>query len=446
MSTLVKMRQRQIDLVAESKDLFATIEREKRPLTDKEKERDDEIEAELLTLKGDIERAERNAERAKLLPEVPDPNAETGRVAAEPKKESEKFTSFGEQLQAIASSARPGVTSESWDRRLVNIYTPPSAVGAGPTGSNSSTPSEGGFLVQTDYSTALLERAHEGGEILSRVTRLPVSTNSNGMVIPGVDENSRANGQRWGGVRVYWADEADTVTATKPKFRRIELKLKKLMGLWYVTEEMLEDAATLEAVGNKAFSEEIQFSTELAIMSGTGSGQMLGFQNSGAAIVINPVSAQANDTIVTANILSMWARMPFRSRKRAIWYVNQDAEPQLWNLTIGSGTAVKLLYTPPGVDGNNTPYGLLLGRPVIPVEQAATLGTPGDIQLCDPSEYIMADKRGLQTASSMHVRFVNDEQVFRFTYRLDGQPAWNQPLTPFNGTNTQSPFILLGAR
>ncbi len=49
----------------------------------------------------------------------------------------------------------------------------------------------------------------------------------------------------------------------------------------------------------------------------------------------------------------------------------------------------------------------------------------------------------MKAATSIHVRFVNDESVFRFTYRCDGQPAWNAPLTPFKGTNTLSPFIAL---
>jgi hypothetical protein len=46
----------------------------------------------------------------------------------------------------------------------------------------------------------------------------------------------------------------------------------------------------------------------------------------------------------------------------------------------------------------------------------------------------------------MHVRFLNDEQTFRWTIRNDGQPIWNAPLTPFKGTNTLSPFISLDVR
>jgi len=56
------------------------------------------------------------------------------------------------------------------------------------------------------------------------------------------------------------------------------------------------------------------------------------------------------------------------------------------------------------------------------------------------SQYLMIDKGALQTASSIHIRFLYDENVFRFTYRCDGQPIWNAPLTRFKGS-TVSPFV-----
>jgi HK97 family phage major capsid protein len=99
---------------------------------------------------------------------------------------------------------------------------------------------------------------------------------------------------------------------------------------------------------------------------------------------------------------------------------------------------------PGGLSGS--PYATLYGRPVIPVEYCQTLGTKGDIVLVDLSQYMVIDKGGLQSAQSMHVRFLNDEQTFRWTIRNDGQPIWNAPLTPFKGSNTLSPFICVETR
>jgi HK97 family phage major capsid protein len=137
----------------------------------------------------------------------------------------------------------------------------------------------------------------------------------------------------------------------------------------------------------------------------------------------------------------MW----IRSRQNAVWLINQDIEPQLYQLSQTVGTGGLPMFLPAG-GSNNAPSSTLFGRPIIPIEYASTLGTPGDIILADFSQYVLADKRGMQAATSMHVRFLTDEMTFRFTYRVDGQPIWNLPLTPFKGTSSKSPFVVLAAR
>ena len=55
------------------------------------------------------------------------------------------------------------------------------------------------------------------------------------------------------------------------------------------------------------------------------------------------------------------------------------------------------------------------------------------------------EKGGIESASSIHVQFLTDETTFRFVYRFDGGPMWSSTLTPFKGSNTQSPFVVLAA-
>jgi HK97 family phage major capsid protein len=112
-------------------------------------------------------------------------------------------------------------------------------------------------------------------------------------------------------------------------------------------------------------------------------------------------------------------------------------------MAVGTGGAP--VFMPPG-GLSGAPYGTLMGRPVIPVEYCATVGTEGDIILADLSQYLMIDKGGINAASSMHVRFIYDEMAYRFIYRVDGQPIWNSALTPKNGSNTLSPFVTLATR
>jgi hypothetical protein len=58
----------------------------------------------------------------------------------------------------------------------------------------------------------------------------------------------------------------------------------------------------------------------------------------------------------------------------------------------------------------------------------------------------MIDKGGIQAAESMHVQFLTDQMAYRWTYRLDGQPAWRTTLTPANGSATLAPFVTLATR
>jgi HK97 family phage major capsid protein len=96
---------------------------------------------------------------------------------------------------------------------------------------------------------------------------------------------------------------------------------------------------------------------------------------------------------------------------------------------------------------SNSPYNTLLGRPIIPIEQAATLGTVGDIIFADLSGgYLLAEKGGIASDMSVHVRFVYDESTFRFVMRVDGQPVRAAALTPYKGSETQSHFIVLATR
>jgi HK97 family phage major capsid protein len=100
----------------------------------------------------------------------------------------------------------------------------------------------------------------------------------------------------------------------------------------------------------------------------------------------------------------------------------------------------------PGTTLANAPYGMLLGRELVVIEQASAIGDLGDITLANLGEYLIIEKGGLQTAESMHVRFLFDEMTFRFIYRINGKPAWKTKLTPYKGAFDLSPFVGLEAR
>jgi len=359
------------------------------------------------------------------------PNVVGGEAAGE-------FAHFGDFLSCVADAAQSPATA---DQRLF----------AAAPGMQTKVDSDGGFLIPVEQSNELIRRVYELGQILSRVRRVPLSGNT--LTIPYVDETSRATGSRLGGVRGYWVEEAGSITDSQMTFGRLELKLKKAGAVGYVTEEMAMDYAASGSILMDSFAEELTFIVEDSIIRGTGAGQPQGILGSNSLVTVTKATNQTADTIWGDNLTAMWARMWARSRPNSVWYYNQDCEPQLSSATatgrFGSeSTSVTGLpmFVPSGSIFNNTPFATIFGRPAIPVEYCSTLGDVGDLILMDPTQYLFADKGGMQTASSIHVRFLTDEQTFRVTWRVDGQPMWNSALTPFKGSATLSPNVVLEAR
>lgn len=348
---------------------------------------------------------------------------------AEPKDEGLKFASFGEQLQAIANVE----IKHTLDPRLKVA-----------SGMSEGTGSEGGFLVEPEFTGGLLMRAYDTGILAKECWKVPMSKSS--LVMKVIDETSRADGSRRGGILTYWTEEAGVLTKSKTKFREIRIDLKKLTGLYYATDELLEDSAALEATIKKLFAEDFGFKIDDAIWNGTGAGMPLGLLNSAGLVSQAKETNQTAATVVAENIINMWNRMPASSMSKAKWYINQDVMPQLMQMYIPVGTAGVPVFMPPG--GLVTaPYGTLLGKPIQPIEQCAALGTVGDIVFADLSQYILGEKSGgIQAASSIHVRFLYGESTFRFILRMDGQPLQNSAVTAFKGSTTRSPYVALATR
>lgn len=311
---------------------------------------------------------------------------------------------------------------------------------AAATGMGTAIPSDGGFAVPIEVAAGIEYDMFQSGELLSRVDARTISGDA--IAYNVIDETSRAT-TRFGGVLGYWVDQGTAPTASQPKLARVELKLRKVGALGYMTDELVADAAALGGELQSYFSEELQFQVEDAITEGTGAGQPLGYLSAPCVVSIAKESGQAAATINTTNLSKMWARLPARSQKNAVWLINVDCQPQLDFLSIAVGTG--------GLEPrfvNYTAEGLttIKGRPVVPVEYNATLGTVGDIVLADLTKYRLIRKGGVDQASSIHVLFASGQQTFRAFYRCDGQPMPRAAITPFKGTNTLSPFITLATR
>ncbi len=402
-------------------------------LTEDERKRLDAIEARQEVVSADLGRENRRRERERALPLAADVRVEVGRNLAEDDPNpwgKPNEAPFGRFLQAVYSAQ----TGQGIDPRLTYI--------AAAQGAGAAIGPDGGFLVGKTMADSIKLRM-TAGEIFRRLDPIPLDAGTDSIEINMIDESSRATGSRFGAVQGYWIDEGTAPTASRPKFYKYSLKLKGLAALGYATNNLLRNAAALETVMLNAFAQELLFLVEDSVINGGGAGQPLGILNAGCLVSVSKETGQAAATIVYENLSKMWARMLIPSRSNAVWLMNADIEPQLDSLALTAGLGA---LEPRFVAYDQQGVLRIKGRPVIPIEYAATLGTVGDLILADFREYGFIEEQIAQ-ASSMHVAFTTNEMCYRVTYYVDGGAKMRTALTPYKGTsNTQSPFVALATR
>ncbi len=443
MNKLVKLQGQRADTAAKMTAIHDKAVDEDRDFTEDEQTQWDALDAEEKRVSTQIEQEKRlialNADLETSDRESEPPLEMVSRTTVGDDLTTQKpWESFGHYLVGVwrASLLREGLPGGYVDDRFKPEMLKQSRAA---TGASEGVDTAGGFLVKPQFETELFRVIHDQGAIISRLTEQVITGPK--LVINAVDETSRANGSRWGGIQVYWANEAATVDSAKGRLREMELNLNKLFGLFYATSELLNDADALGGIANRAFAEEFNFVIEDRVVNGTGVGQPLGILN--AACTVSHTRAVANQ-ISTEDIIEMWARMHSRSRANAVWLIEQSIEPQLYTMDLATGTSGTTTFMPPG-GLSGAPYATLLGRPIIPVEQCAALGTVSDIIFADLSAFLYVHQGAMSSDSSIHVRFVNDEVVFRYLMRLDIMPLWSSALTPHSSGNTLSPFVTLAA-
>lgn len=424
------LKARKSTLIAQASALNAAASADGRDLTDDELAQFDGLKAQIESVNRQIDAEQFIADAAASIGiEVPD-----GVVSITDNRDDDPthgFRTFGEFAQSVrVASQRNGRVD---DRLTINAAAPS-------TFGNENSGIDGGFSIPPQYSTEIWMHSLEQDSLLPYTDNTEISGNS--IVLPK-DETTP-----WGtdGIRAYWQAEATAGTPNKPKIGIITLRLHKLLSLVPITDELLADSTALGSYLAKKLPISIRWKTDEALLFGSGNGAPLGALSGNASIVQAKESGQATGTLLPLNIANMVARLPAGSFGRAIWLINNEALPALWTLNSNN----QILYLPYGSGKSalqDSPYGSLLGRPIIVSQHAKSFSSQGDISLLDMSYYRSITKsEGIRTDMSMHLYFDADAAAFRAVFRIDGQPAIYNPITPQNGSKTLSPFVQLGAR
>lgn len=347
------------------------------------------------------------------------------------------YHNFGEFAKAVAA---PDQKFHNWNQERVEKI----------SGMSEGIAADGGFLIPTEWSTALVEAISEESQIASRCRNFPVNHN---LQLPYLNRGSLATSST-GGTRVYKPAEGVAKTTSYPVFAKADLRLHKMAIVVYATDELLADSAiALQTFLNTCASTEFALTKDDDIINGSGAGECLGVLNAPCTVSQAKEATQAvgSGSIVTENIVNMMSRLYPRSIGNSIWVANPDTLPQLATLVLNVGTGGAPVGLLQSINVGGIAAGLnmaLLGRPLLLSPTCITCGTVGDIILADFNQYITITKAGagMETATSIHLKFLEDETAFRFVIRFDGEPWWAQAITPKRSALTQSPFITLATR
>jgi HK97 family phage major capsid protein len=297
----------------------------------------------------------------------------------------------------------------------------------------------GGYIVPPDFYNQLLAIVAEQTFIRPRAFVQPMASAT--LQFPFLDVTtvqSAGVSPYFGGVQMYWTEEAQTRTETEPQFKMMELKAHELSGYSVSSNVLLQDAAFgLEKFLMKLFGKAIAWFEEYAFLQGNGVGKPMGILNAGPTVAVNRANA---NQVGFADVATMWSKLLPASINNAVWVHSPSVIPQLLQLKDGANRSI-FISIDQGI--TKTPSWALLGRPTFCTEKLPALGTKGDLMLIDPSYYVIGDRMQIELAASEHVNFLKNQMTWRVVERVDGQPWLDKPITLQDGSTQVSPFVAL---
>ena len=310
----------------------------------------------------------------------------------------------------------------------------------------------GGYTVPPMFAQQLQMLAIEESVVQGMATSMPLTSRT--LLVPSLDQtttNGAGVSNLLSGVQMQWLAEAATRPETEPQFRQTELTAWELSGYAIASNTLLADNAVgLDAVLTMLFSASIAWYTEYAFLQGNGVGKPMGVLNAPATIFVNRDTTSYVHMRDFANLYGT-IYFPLLKSGKLAYMTHQSALSSvlLANTLAGATTTYgtgNLVYQPwnQGMKASPTPWEVF-GCPLYFTEKLPAMGTKGDLILCDWSKYLVGNRMELQIEVSPHVKFLNNQLVWRIVARIDGQPWLNNPVTLADGVKQVSPFVGLSA-
>lgn len=287
-------------------------------------------------------------------------------------------------------------------------------VKTGPSGVvNETTDEEGGFTVSEEFGNVVIEYMALASVVRKYAT--VVKMNKLKMRLPKLDQTSSL----FGGVALAWEEESTPTTSTQPAFKALTLTAHKMIGTVPASTEILEDSdIDMANYLVNLFGRAAAYMEDKAFLSGGGTTVPQGVIGKGTVVNRTTSDEVTYDDIIElegaipASILGGSIYIVSRSALKGIKLLKDKNDRPLWQPGISSGMGNAFPATI-----NGYPYEL------VEDDRTAALGYKGDVIFGNFTYYVIGDRRDMTVAVSPHVNFVNDELMWRFTKRVDGQPS-----------------------
>ena len=334
---------------------------------------------------------------------------QNGRPFVRLSKEMETFARYLKCKGSIQSAQSQGIDIPEYNGKVITRLKQ--------AGLAEGTLALGGVFVPPEWGATVIEFATQQSWLLSQVWRYPM--NSNILRLPKLVQ---AAGNYFGGMTFYTPGEGADKDSTKPTFEQMTWEAKKLIGVIYLTDELIADSnINIINYVTGLYTRAFQYELERRVIAGLGTalgGPCLGIINDPA---INIVARQTASTITIRDILNLDASLD-ENFTNLVWITRKASTITLMNIRDNQNRPV--FISDYGVFSSQRMHPTtMISYPVHYTRNVLTIGTQGDIILCDPSWYLLAIRQDLKIDQTEYVRWLQDETALRFVMRFDGAPA-----------------------
>lgn len=294
--------------------------------------------------------------------------------------------------------------------------------------------SHGGALVPIEFRQDVITKPVVG-PIAKDNGAMVVPVNSGSIVFPITKDFDRSSGLI-SGIQVFRDHERSTATAKRVEYGQFQLTPQRLSGAGHITGYQL----SLNPATGTILLGEMQKAVTLTLnqesIQGDGAGEYRGVLNQPGAYSQSRATGSA---IGADDLVNMYARN-FNAGS-AVWLAGWDSFGELMLMTKTIGVAGALVVMQNVTDG---PILRIMGRPIIFNEFMPSLGSKGDIQFVDFSQYMIAESAYRKNDRTQFVRFLTDEDTFRLIQYDMADSHWPSTITNRAGFE-KSPFVNLAA-